>query len=126
MADFTQFKRTSGRRVQNPNPTLTVGSDGKFQLNVAAWERLGSPKAVQLFFAEDSDFIGIRPATEGNPDAYSVVNADKPGYKKTVSATAFCTHYKIDTEQTSQYALNWDDEQGLGIANLNEALVYGD
>lgn len=126
MSEFKQFHRTSGRRVQNPDPVLTIGSDGKFQLNVAAWELLGGPRAVQLFFEENEDLIGIRPATEGNPDAYAVTNADKPNYKKVISSTSFCKYYKIDTEETSQYTVSFSDEQGMGIANINKPLVYGD
>lgn len=126
MAEFKQFHRTSGRRVQNPDPVLTVGSDGKFQLNVAAWALLGEPKAVQLFFAENEDLIGIRPATEGNPDAYAVVNADKPNYKKVVSATSFCAYHKIDTDETSQYAVTFSEDEGMGVADINKPLVYGD
>jgi hypothetical protein len=126
MTEFKQFHRTSGRRVQNPNPVLTVGTDGKFQLNIAAWALLNEPRAVQLFFAEGDDLIGIRPVTEGNPDAYAVVNADKANYKKVISATSFCAHYKIDTEETSQYTVTLDEGQGMAIINLHEPLVYGD
>jgi hypothetical protein len=124
---FEKFTRSSGRKATDTRPILTINRDGKFSLNIAAFDELGRPDAVQLLFDRDVPAVGLLPSDRGNPSSYVVVNAAKDNYSKTVSAGAFCNTYNIDHEETQRYVLSVgenaeQDGDGIGQADLNKPL----
>ena len=110
------FKRTNAPRAHGPALTVTTG--GTLNLNVAAFELLGQPEAVNLLYARDERIIGLRPARRDELDAYPV-RSSRPGRPPMVSAKAFCEPIGADLTSARRYPLVLDD--GIGRVDLKES-----
>lgn len=73
---------------------VTLGSFGTFYLNTAAFEKLGSPAAVEMLFDPGRRRIGLRPVAPIAKHAFKIVPHTKGGYHR-LSAAAFCHHHGI-------------------------------
>ena len=114
MAHFEVFVRTE-LRGQGPDPQVTITARSVMALNLAAYEALGSPSAVEYLFDRELNMIGIRPA---DPNASNAYRVKKSGHTYRASALAFTTHYSIDTPEGRRRAATVQD--GVLCIDLNQ------
>jgi hypothetical protein len=92
-------------------PSVTVQRKGILSFNQAAYDAMGSPKAVELLYDREARIIGIRAAADPQADhAYTprgAVNKDNGPYL--VSGTAFVHHYGIDVTSSRRYHATVED-----------------
>jgi hypothetical protein len=101
MLDFEVFKER-GARTRKELPLVTIQKKGVMALNVAAFEALGSPQAVELLYAPKAKTIGIRAADPALPHTYNL-RQPKVSQTRLVAAVAFLNHYEIRVEATERY-----------------------
>ena len=89
----------------NQRPAVTIQKRGALALNPAAFEFLGLPKAVELFYDRQKRLIGIKKASLNNPDAYPVRNVGKSGASKAISAKAFLSYYNIPRDVARRWTV---------------------
>lgn len=86
-------------------PSVTLQKRGLLSVNRAAHALIGSPDAVELLWDPERHVIGLKPATETDPNAYPA----RPQTAKTgrgpilVAGTKFTQYYAIDTTSSMRY-----------------------
>lgn len=108
MGKFELFTERSLKRIAGP--AATVQARGAFSLNPAAWERLGKPESVLLYFDAEDKRVGIRAASEGEPYAYPVRGNGRLGISRLISAKTFMNANNIDTGKTVPVAVSFEDD----------------
>lgn len=83
-------------------PAVTIQKRGLMSLNRAAFSLIGNPSTVELLYDRESDVVGIRPAADNVPHAYSVRLGKDTG-PVMVAGTAFCQFYRIDTTTSRRW-----------------------
>ena len=94
---------------------VTMAFDGTIYMNKHAWDQLGRPAAVALMFDKLNRIIGIRRTDPRLPDAFPVKDK-KRTTSKTISASAFCSHFLIRMMRTGQF--NRVEVDSDGVMNL--------
>lgn len=85
-------------------PSVTIQKRGVISLNKAAHDLVGNAETVELLYDRDRQVIALRPADDSSPHAYAVRAGSKRGPGQAmVAATAFTTHYRIDTTATRRW-----------------------
>src|SRR5436190_3292000 len=92
------FERVPTGRVAR-NLRVSLNQRGGFALNQKAFDDLGEPKAVELFFDKINKLVGMRPCDPDLKHAYSV-KAQGNSKSYLVRAQAFCTFYGIEVTGT--------------------------
>jgi len=91
----------TGASKADKRPYISLQVRGSFQINRAAFELMGSPKAVHLLYDRTRRIIGFRPAKEGERASYTVRTPNASTYA--VSGQAFVNHYELELVQTRRY-----------------------
>ena len=85
-------------------PSVTIQKRGVISLNKAAHDLIGNAETVELLYDRDRQVMAVRATDDSSPHAYAVRNGSKRGPGQAiVSATAFTTHYGIDTTATRRW-----------------------
>jgi hypothetical protein len=99
------FELFTERHTTTPTSDLliTLQKLGRaFTFNHAAYEALGEPDALELYFDKGRNVIGFHPANPETKHAYVVRKAH--GAKSYfISARSFITRFGIDAEITRRY-----------------------
>ncbi len=112
---WTEFPGRPHARYRSDGVRVTIARDGMIYMNKHAWEQLGRPKAVKMMFDKLNQIIGLVETDPRLPDAFPVKDKRKTT-SKTVSASAFCTHFLIKMMRTGQFnRVEVDDD---GVMNL--------
>ena len=103
MTDYEVYQRVRPPAISTP--AVTVGKRGQLSLNRAAFEALGSPKAVELLYSRRERRIGIRAVDPEAAHAYRPHTAPKDHGRGpwVISGAAFMTYFNIQQEQTIRY-----------------------
>jgi len=117
MVEWEVYKRT---RAPASTPVVTVTQRGQLSLNDAAFEELGSPKAIELLYSRADRVVGIRPVDPSEPHAYvprtrAAKNRGHGPYL--IPGIAFFNYYGIEVEQATRYAATVRD--GILTFDLN-------
>lgn len=107
MPNFEVFTRRSS--PIRKEPLVTIQRKGMFSLNLAAYEALGSPEAVELLYDPDERIVGLRSVNPEAAHAYPVRTMGN-GNTRLIAGTAFTHFHGIDT----------------GVARRYSATMYGD
>jgi hypothetical protein len=75
-------------------PRIGLSRRGYFSLNKVAYEMLGQPKRVLLFYDAEDGLVGLKPAEEGTPYSYKAVRQGT-SQSYILAATSFLDHYGI-------------------------------
>ena len=91
-------------------PSVTIQRKGILSLNQAAFDAIGSPKAVELLYDREQRIIGVRAATDPDaPHAYTPRGAVRKDYGPyLISGTAFVHYYGIDVSASRRYLVTVD------------------
>src|SRR5688572_11563709 len=79
-------------------PRVTLNTSGELYFGKTAYEALGMPEAVKLYFDVSGSRIGVKPVPRGEK-TFQIVrpNQSKATYGHARAAT-FCKHYGIKPE----------------------------
>ena len=102
---------------------MTLNKRGQFNINKRAYNMLGSPQAVVLYFDKASSVIGLSPAPPKLTEAFPV--NEKDGYF-TVNGISFARHYGIHIDTTEAFLDPELDEKGILHLDLRRTrTVFG-
>lgn len=110
------FQRWDRRSAPRTNaPLVTVQQGGLFSLNKAAYEGIGSPERVELFYNPDTKVVAFVPTDENNINAYPPrQQGSQANYY--VAGQKFTKFHGIDTTVARRYAVKI--EQGILFLDL--------
>jgi len=113
MTDMTEFEVYRRNRTPAVNtPAVTVMQRGQLSINDAAFELLGSPKAIELMYSRSDRIVGLRPVDPSEPHAY-VPRTRSAKYRGhgpyIVSGAAFFNYFGIEVKQTERYTATLQD-----------------
>jgi hypothetical protein len=111
----------SGRgRPAGTDPIVSLRKSGSVGVNQAAIEEYfdGEDGAV-MYYDDDANEMGIEPVNDKDADeaAYTVSKTDSGG---TIAAQAFLEEYDLLPDITTQYEPDWDDDESLVTADLDD------
>lgn len=121
---FEVYKR--GSAPPQTAPTVTIQKRGLFSLNPAANALIEHPDALQFLWDKDNRFIGLRPCSTSDPNAYPTRSVsqgaaakDKAGTGTVlVAGTLFTRHIGLDTTHARRWVPRLDE--GMLVIDLNE------
>lgn len=99
---------------------VTVNRAGMLLMNRKAWETLGKPEAVRLFFDHSNEMIGIKPSDPDRTNAFPVKGRH---YSRIISANPFCVNFGIEIEGTMAFNDVEIDETGTMRLRLRTATL---
>ncbi len=92
----------AGASKSDKRPLVSLQVRGSINLNRAAFEFIGQPEALQLFYDRINRLVGFRPAKVGDRAASQVRKAPK-SETYAMAAKAFTNYYDIDISETRRY-----------------------
>jgi hypothetical protein len=97
------FERFRGEPNEDPAKRLyvTLSTQNQILLNRRAYELLGRPSAVHLYYSRERDAIGIEVTSPRLNNAFPVMPNGPAGWR--ISAAPFCRHFNISVETTSKF-----------------------
>ncbi len=99
---FIEFDRSSPPAPSIP--FVTLQRKGLISLNRAAFQALGSPKAVTLLYHPERRVVALRPANPTSPRAYPV-RLQNSGGTYLVAGAAFAQAHRIPTDVARRYSV---------------------
>lgn len=107
MPKFEKFRRS--KATSAPVPMVSVHLRGIFALNDLAYEALGKPDAIELFYDKDERVIGMKGAPRTSPDSYAVRRGTAHSFQ--VEGRTFLKFYGIPHEATGRrYVTDMDGD----------------
>lgn len=104
------------------HPRVTINRKGLIYLNAAAYEALGSPASVALYYNRDLDTIAVQPAFERSNEHFPVTEKQMG---RGIAAAPFCRHYRIRVPTTERFLSPKITPEGLLLLNLKETVTVG-
>lgn len=98
---------------------VTIGPKGAILLNRVAFETLGKPPAVEMYFDMTYGVIGLKPIRPDAHNAFPLVSA-VGGYYHRINAASFCRHFDIRLENRTMLFLEPTFDPS-GVLELNLA-----
>ena len=105
-------------------PRVTLDNRGVLYLNKLAFEALGSPAAVKLFYEEHELVIALKPGDVRHKNAFAV-KLHSPGSTRRINTQPFCKHHKIRVERTVLFNDIEIDNDGTMLLWLNNTTHIG-
>lgn len=120
---WTEFQGGPSRRGKD-EARVTLNNRGVLLLNRHAYEALGSPAAVKLFYEEDQRKIGLQPHDPRHSNAFPVKQKDKY-LNRTIQITSFVRHWEVDVRRTVLFNEIDIDREGMMRLELNRTQTIG-
>ena len=98
--DFERFRGGPNEALQD-RLYVTLSPTRNIVLNRNAYERLGRPAAVRLYFSRTRDCIALEVASGNFNDAFPVVANGLSSWR--ISAAPFCRHFNISVDTTVKF-----------------------
>ncbi len=114
----------SPNRVERDVPRVTLNYRGVMRLNKLAFEALGSPGAVKLFFDENEMVIALKPEDLRRRNAFPLKPKDR-GRNRIIHTLPFCRHFEIKVERTVLFNDIDLDNDGLMLLSLARTTAIG-
>lgn len=101
---------------------MTIRHRGDIYLNKFAWNVLGKPKAVALYYNRERDEIAIEPADPRRRENFPV-RERLAGYR--IVAGNFCQHFRIrrDHAKTERFVNPDIDKEGILHLDLRNTVT---
>lgn len=115
--NFEVFRDRNSKR-RNHEATVSISQRGQMHLSGLAHELLGKPEAVVFLYNRSERMIGLRPAANGDEDAYACRLNSRKSATRTVSSSAFIGHIGLATEESRRWPLIMRD--GIGTVDLKQ------
>lgn len=91
MPNFEKFRRSN--ITSGAVPMVAIHQRGVLAFNEQAFEALGKPEAIELFFDRDEMMIGLQGAPRNSPDSYAVRHHTK--HSSQIAGQSFLEFYEI-------------------------------
>ena len=98
--DFERFQGGPNEALRN-RVYVTLSPTRNIVLNRRAYELLGRPQAVRLYYSRERAAIGLEVVSPRFNEAFPVVQNGPSGYR--ISAAPFCRHFNIAPEETLKF-----------------------
>lgn len=120
VTDWQEFEggQLSERYVR---PRVTLNIDGEFYFGRRAFEALGMPEAVKLYFDLGSSRIGVKGVQSGEKTFKVVRSKPSKGRYGHLRAATFCKHYGIKPEGRIEFQDVCVDADGMMVLDLKTA-----
>ncbi len=106
-------------------PRVSIRKSGSFGFNGPLVEEyIGEDKeGAAVFYDEDENRVGFKFFDEKGDDMYTVTYAETGA---TVTSLALINRYNINTDVTTRYDFEWDEDEEMVIIDLDEPVgTYG-
>ena len=120
MTDWQEFQ--GGEFLERSvRPRVTLNTAGEIYFGKKAYEALGKPEAVKLYFDVGGSRIGVKPVPHGEK-TFQIVHANqsKGSYGHARAAT-FCKYYGIRPEARIEFQDVHIDPDGIMVLDLTKA-----
>jgi hypothetical protein len=94
LPNFEKFRRSN--ITSGAVPMVAIHQRGVFAFNEQAFEALGKPEAIELFYDRDETIIGLQGAPRNSPDSYAVRHHTK--HSSQIAGQSFLEFYDIPPE----------------------------
>ena len=98
--DFERFQAGPNEALRN-RVYVTLSPTRNIVLNRRAYELLGRPQAVRLYYSRERGAIGLEVSSPRFNEAFPVMPNGPSGYR--ISAAPFCRHFNISPEETLKF-----------------------
>jgi len=120
---FVKFRGGQGGPGRSSKaPRVTLNKNGTIYLNRPAYDALGRPKVVTLYYCREDHTIAIEPTFPPTGETFSM-------YRKqmgwTINAGTFCRHFAIRVPTTVQFLNPTLNQTGILILNLHDTIIVG-
>lgn len=112
----------SGPNRSKNEARVTINRKGTIYLNDYAYNVVGRPKAVALYYNREEDSIALEP---GYPRFKENFNVVKKQMGWAIHASPFCRHYGIRIPTTERFIRPDLTNEGQMILNLRETVTVG-
>lgn len=118
---WTKFEGSSigARRRQI---RVSLGTKKDFHFNGAAYEALGEPIAVEMFFDEVGKRIGFKKSDPTLPNAFHLVRRTQSTFHQ-ISAATFCNRFGIRAHTRVTFEGAYMDSDGLLVVDIKKAVI---
>jgi hypothetical protein len=101
---------------------VTINYKSSLMLNLAAFEALGRPAAVELMFDQTYGMIGVKPVRPDAHNAFPVKTVLKGTYRR-INAASFCRHFDLRIEKTIIFLEPMIEPAGVLELNLAKTML---
>ena len=120
------FEGKQNMRTLASEPRVTLGSKGTFYMNGSAYDALQQPAAaVEMLYDGNERIIGLKPVDLRKRNAFLIKPHGKTGNYKRISASAFCTHFRLKFPRTILFNEIDLDPDGVLILDINKTTTIG-
>ena len=117
IADWQEFEGGQvGERYLRTRVTLNV--EGCFYIGRKAFEALGMPEAVNLYFDAGGSRVGVKAVPSGEKTFKVVQSSQAKGRYGHLRAATFCRHYGIIPEARIEFQDVHIDADGMMVLDL--------
>lgn len=102
---------------------VTINKNGLIYMNAKAYDLLGRPEAVEIYYCREDDAIALEPAparTERN----FIVRKRQNGWA--IHASTFCRHYRVRVATTEQFLRPERTADGHMILSMRSTFTVGE
>jgi hypothetical protein len=121
---WEKFNGGPAASVRSAQETLrvTINQKGLIYMNARAFQALGRPKAVAIYYSREDDSIALEPAYPRFIQNFPVVQKQN-GY--VIHASSFCRHFRLKIPLTQRFIRPDVTHEGQMILNLRETVTVG-
>lgn len=101
---------------------VTLNNRGMIYLNAKAYQILGRPQAVAIYYNREADAIALEPAHARIAENFPVMKRQN-GYS--VHASTFCRHFRIRVPATQRFVRPDLTNEGQLILSLRDTANVG-
>ena len=121
--DWVEFAGKPNR-VRRDVPRVTLNKKCIFLLNKAAFDALGEPEAVKIFYDKRNNAIGLGKADMEQDNAFPVKQKDKYS-NRVICASPACVNFGIRPEKTIVFnRIEFDHDEIMSL-DFDRATVIG-
>lgn len=123
---FEKFEKEEGGKG-GTGPRISLRKSGSIGINGKAIESFfGNESYVTLYYDRDNKRVGIRPERKSTKDTYKLQKREKSGHGGSISATSFMREFDLIPAKTKQYRAEWNEEEGMIVANVSNPVITYD
>jgi hypothetical protein len=118
---WTKFEGSSiaARRRQI---RISLGDKKDFIFNLGAFQALGEPEAVEMYFDEVSKRIGFKKCDPTLPNAFHLVKRDRSRFHQ-ISAATFCNRFGIRAHHRVTFEGAYVNAEGILVVDLKKTVI---
>ena len=117
------YEKFRGGPASGPNkprvPRVTINSKGTIYLNSTAYNALGRPGFVTLYYSREEDAIAVEPVQPPSDESFPVV---KKQMGWVIHASSFCRHYRIKIPGTQCFTAP-KFSPGILLLSLGDVII---